>query len=70
MPAGLLRYLDEVKGRAWLQSRGLQLPKEATKRGNPNLATQADVVNSGTKMRPLDKGEAGAVDLSGAGARS
>ena len=43
--AGLLRYAHQQKGRAWFQSRGLQLPKEGSKRGNPKLLTEADIVN-------------------------
>jgi hypothetical protein len=31
--------------REWFRSRGLQLPKEGTPRGNKNLRTEKDVVN-------------------------
>jgi hypothetical protein len=44
--AGLLRFAHQQKSRAWFQSRGLQLPKEGSKHGNPNLLTEADFVNS------------------------
>lgn len=41
---GMLRYIDTQKGREWFRSRGLQLPKEGTPRGNANLHTEADLV--------------------------
>ena len=47
MEAGLLRYAHQQKGRVWFQSRGLQLPKVGTKRGNSKLRTEADIVNPG-----------------------
>lgn len=40
-----LRYAHQKKSRDWFRSRGLQLPKEGTPRGNPNLYTDADIVN-------------------------
>ena len=36
-------YVNQKKTRALLQSRGLQLPKEATKRGNRNILTETDI---------------------------
>ena len=45
--AGLLRYSDEQKTRAWFQSVRLQLPKEGTKAGNGKLVTKEDVVKGG-----------------------
>lgn len=44
MKNGLLRYIHTQKGRAWFRSRGLQLPKEGSLRGNANLHTEADLV--------------------------
>lgn len=41
---GSLRYIHTQKGREWFRSRGLQLPKEGTPRGNSNLRTEADLV--------------------------
>lgn len=46
MRDGLLRYINTKKSREWLRSRGLQLPKEATTRGNGNISTEADLVNT------------------------
>lgn len=45
MRDGLLRYINTRKSREWSRSRGLQLPKEATPRGNSKLKTEADLVN-------------------------
>lgn len=42
---GLARYVNEGKSRAWFRSSGLQLPTEGSKRGNPTLATERDLVN-------------------------
>ena len=44
---GLLKYANTKKSREWSQSIGLQLPKEATTRGNSNLHTEQDIVNRG-----------------------
>ncbi|WAC18829.1 hypothetical protein OVA24_16485 [Luteolibacter sp. SL250] len=47
MKDGTLRYIHSQRGREWFQSRGLQLPKEGSTRGNPNLITEADIVKGG-----------------------
>ena len=42
---GLLRYRNEKKSLAWLQYRGLQLPKEGARQGSERkILTEADVV--------------------------
>ena len=41
---GQLAYIHTKKGRAWFRSRGLQLPKEGSIRGNPRLKSEADLV--------------------------
>ena len=46
MREGLLRY-NQAKSRAWFRSRGLQLPKEGSIRGNKKICAEADVVNRG-----------------------
>lgn len=51
--AGLLRYIHQQKGRDWFRSRGLQLPKEGTNRGNKKLRTNADVVNPTLSIAPV-----------------
>ncbi|WAC18828.1 hypothetical protein OVA24_16480 [Luteolibacter sp. SL250] len=47
MKNGMLRYTHTQKGRDLFRSRGLQLPKEGTPHGNPNLITEADIVKGG-----------------------
>ncbi len=43
---GLALYVNQKKSRAYLQSNRLQLPAEASKRGNPSLLTEEDFANS------------------------
>ena len=53
MRAGLLRYAHQQKSRAWFQSRGLQLPKEGSKRSNKNLLTEDDLVKSDFRLEEV-----------------
>jgi len=46
MRDGLALYVNQKKSRAYLQSNRLQLPAEASKRGNPSLLTEEDFANS------------------------
>jgi RNA polymerase sigma factor (sigma-70 family) len=53
--AGLLRYSHQGKSRAWFRSRGLQLPKEGSIRGNKTIRTETDVVNRNVNPDSVSK---------------
>ena len=55
---GKLRYENKKKSDHWLQSRGLQLPKEVTNDHNQSLLHETDVVNpdNGKSYLVLQKG--------------
>jgi len=48
---GLLRYYNKNKSQIWLQSRGLQLPKEVTKSGHTKILTEEDFVNDKLRQK-------------------